>query len=63
MKFRLFLAAMPVADAYSFAILNWIPAFKLDIDISKYKNLGPYLDKIRNRKAVQIAMTEEGLLH
>lgn len=52
-----------VADAYAFAILNWIPAFKLDIDLSKYKHLGPYLDKIRNRKAVQTAMKEEGLLH
>ncbi len=52
-----------VTDAYAFAILNWIPAFKLDIDLSKYKNLEPYLDKIRNRKAVQTALKEEGLLH
>ncbi len=51
-----------VADAYAFAILNWIPAFGLDIDLSEYRNLGPYLDKIRNREAVQIAMNEEGLL-
>lgn len=51
-----------VADAYAFAILNWIPAFGLDIDISKYGNLGPYLDKIRNRNSVQTAMKEEGLL-
>lgn len=51
-----------VADAYVFAILNWIPTFRLDIDISGYKNLGPYLDKIRCREAVQTAMKEEGLL-
>ena len=51
-----------IADAYAFTILNWIPAFRLDIDISKYKNLGPYLDKIRCREAVQTAMKEEGLL-
>ena len=56
-------ADFSVADAYAFAILNWIPAFKLDIDLSKYKNLEPYLGKIRNRKAVQIALKEEGLLH
>jgi glutathione S-transferase len=35
-----------IADAYAFAILNWIPLFKLDIDISNYKNLVPYLEKI-----------------
>ena len=51
-----------IADAYAFAIMNWIPLFKLDIDISNYKNLVPYLEKIRRRKAVQIAMKEEGLL-
>ena len=51
-----------IADAYAFAILNWIPAFKLDIDISGYNKLGPYLDRIRLREAVQTAMKEEGLL-
>lgn len=51
-----------VADAYAFAILNWIPAFQLDIDLSEYKYLNPYLEKIRKRKAVQAAMKEEGLL-
>ena len=51
-----------IADAYAFAILNWIPLFKLDIDISDYKNLVSYLDKIRSREAVQKAMQEEGLL-
>lgn len=51
-----------IADAYAFAILNWIPAYKLDIDLSGYKNLDPYLDKIRSREAVQIALKEEGLI-
>ena len=51
-----------IADAYAFAILNWIPLFKLDIDTSDYKKLVPYLDKIRRREAVQIAMKEEGLI-
>jgi glutathione S-transferase len=51
-----------IADAYAFAILNWISLFKLDIDISDYTNLVSYLDKIRSREAVQKAMQEEGLL-
>lgn len=51
-----------IADAYAFTILNWIPAFGLDIDMSDYKSLVPYLDKIRRREAVQTAMKEEGLL-
>ena len=51
-----------IADAYAFTILNWIPAFKLDIDISDYDHLGPYLEKIGRREAVQTAMKEEGLL-
>ncbi|MEH6836411.1 MULTISPECIES: glutathione binding-like protein [Falsihalocynthiibacter] len=55
-------AEYSVADAYAFAILNWIPAFGLEINLSEYKNLTPYLDKIRNRDAVQTAMKEEGLL-
>ena len=52
-----------VVDAYAFAILNWIPTFAMNVDISKYKNLGAYLDKIRSRKAVQTAMKEEGMVH
>ena len=51
-----------IADAYAFAILNWIPLYKLDIDNYDYTYLVPYMDKIRNRKAVQEAMKEEGLL-
>lgn len=55
-------ATYTVADAYAFAILNWIPAFKLDIDLGKYENVSSYLDRIRSREAVQVAMKEEGLL-
>ncbi len=51
-----------IADAYAFAILNWIPLYELDIDISDYTNLVSYLEKIRSREAVQKAMQEEGLL-
>ncbi|MFT4561776.1 MAG: glutathione S-transferase [Gammaproteobacteria bacterium] len=51
-----------IADAYAFTILNWIPAFGLDIELGGYKNLDPYLSKIRSRGAVQTAMKEEGLL-
>ena len=51
-----------IADAYAFAIFNWIPLFKLDIDISNHSNLVSYLNKIRSREAVQKAMQEEGLL-
>ena len=52
-----------VADAYAFAILNWIPQYDLNfVDMSSYNNLGAYLDKIRCREAVQTALKEEGLL-
>ena len=51
-----------IADAYLFAIMNWIPTFSLAIDISNYKNLRTYLETIRSREAVQAAMKEEGLL-
>ena len=51
-----------IADAYAFTILNWIPAFGLDIDMSGFKHLGQYLENIRRREAVQTAMMEEGLL-
>ena len=51
-----------IADAYAFTILNWIPTFKVDVDLSGYRKLGRYLDKIRAREAVQAAMREEGLL-
>ncbi len=55
-------AEYTIADAYTFTILNWIPAFGLAVDISSHKHLGAYLDKIRSRDAVLTAMNEEGLL-
>lgn len=55
-------ATYTIADAYAFAILNWIPAFKLDVDLGKYENVAPYVERIRSREAVQVAMKEEGLL-
>ncbi len=55
-------ATYTIADAYAFAILNWIPAFKLDVDLGKYDNVSPYLERIRSREAVQVALKEEGLL-
>jgi len=51
-----------IADAYAFAILNWIPTYKLDIDLGGYEYLSRYLDNIRHREAVQTALKEEGLL-
>jgi len=51
-----------IADVYAFTILNWIPAFGIDIDLGDYKNLAPYLDRIRRREAVQTALKQEGLL-
>ena len=51
-----------IADAYAFAILNWIPAYKLEVDLSKHERVGPYIDRIRSREAVQTALKEEGLL-
>ncbi len=51
-----------IADAYAFTILNWIPAFGLDIDLSSYKDLHLYLGNIQARESVQKAMKEEGLI-
>lgn len=51
-----------IADAYAFTILNWIPAFGLDFDLSSYKNLRAHLDSIQARESVKTAMKEEGLL-
>ncbi len=55
-------ADFTIADAYAFTILNWIPAFGIDFDISGYKNIGKFRDKIQSRESVLTAMREEGLL-
>jgi glutathione S-transferase len=49
-----------VADAYLFTILNW--RHKHNIDISIYKNLTAYLDRVSARPKVKEAMQSEGLL-
>jgi glutathione S-transferase len=49
-----------VADAYLFTIMNWRHPHK--IDISQYKNLQTYLDRVAARPKVKEAMQAEGLL-
>jgi hypothetical protein len=49
-----------VADAYLFTIMNWRHMHK--IDISGYKNLSAYLDRVGARLKVREAMQAEGLL-
>jgi glutathione S-transferase len=49
-----------VADAYLFTILNW--RHMNNIDISAYKNLSAYLDRVGARPKVKEAMQSEGLL-
>ncbi|HET7524621.1 MAG TPA: glutathione transferase GstA [Burkholderiaceae bacterium] len=49
-----------VADAYAFAILNWVNF--LSISISPYPNLKAYLQRVANRPAVQAALRAEGLV-
>ena len=49
-----------VADAYLFTILNW--RHPLKIDISAYKNLQAYADRVGARPKVKEAMQAEGLL-
>lgn len=49
-----------VADAYLFTILNWRHMHK--IDISAYKNLVAYVDRVAARPKVKEAMQAEGLL-
>ncbi len=49
-----------VADAYLFTILNW--RHKHNIDISGYKNLAVFADRVAARPKVKEAMQAEGLL-
>jgi glutathione S-transferase len=49
-----------VADAYLFTVMNWRHMHK--IDISAYKNLSAYLDRVGSRPKVKEAMQAEGLL-
>ena len=49
-----------VADCYLFVVSNW--AKPLNVDLSPYKNVGAYLQRIAARPTVQAAMKHEGLL-
>jgi glutathione S-transferase len=49
-----------VADCYLFVVSNW--AKPLNVDLSPYKNVGAYLQRVASRPSVQAAMKHEGLL-
>jgi glutathione S-transferase len=49
-----------VADGYAFTILRWSQPLK--IDISEYKNIVAYMDRVANREKVRQALQAEGLL-
>ncbi len=46
-------------DAYLFVVLRWVQGIKYDL--AKWKNLSRYFDEMKQRKAVQQALKEEGL--
>lgn len=46
-------------DAYLFVMISWLFAFK--IEISEWKFLGHYFERIKARPAVQKSLDEEGL--
>jgi glutathione S-transferase len=49
-----------VADAYAFAIVNWVPM--VGMNLRSLPRLAAYMDRIRSRPAVQDALRFEGLL-
>lgn len=49
-----------VADGYLFTMLRWAEAHKLDL--SGFKNLTAYKDRVAARPKVQEALTKEGLM-
>lgn len=48
-----------VADAYLFTMMSWAKALKFDL--SKYENLGAYIERVASRPAVDAALAAEGL--
>lgn len=48
-----------IADAYLYTILRW--GFVMKFDMSKYKHLMAYFERIAKRPAVQAALAAEGL--
>jgi glutathione S-transferase len=49
-----------VADGYLFTMLRWADAHKLDL--SAFKNLTAYMDRVAARPKVQEALAKEGLM-
>ena len=49
-----------VADAYLFTVLNWTRGLK--IDTTPWPRISTYIERVANRRAVQKAMQEEGLI-
>lgn len=49
-----------VADAYAFTVINWCNM--VGIDLSQWKNIGPFMTRVGARPAVQAALKAEGLL-
>ena len=49
-----------VADAYLFTVTNW--AGFVGLDLSSYKNVNAFMDRVRARPAVQAALVAEGLV-
>ena len=49
-----------VADAYLFTVNSW--ARHIDLDLSPYKSLSEFQQRVAARPAVQTAMAEEGLI-
>ena len=49
-----------VADAYLFVVTTWAP--HVGVDLSAFKNLSAFMDRMRARPAVQEALQAEGLV-
>jgi len=48
-----------VADAYAFAIVNWVPW--VGMSLSAWPHLAAYMDRVRARLHVRAALEVEGL--
>ena len=53
-------SSFSIVDCYLFTLLGWTHFHKLDI--TKYKPLMAYMERVKSRPAVMSAMKEEGLL-
>jgi glutathione S-transferase len=49
-----------VADAYAFTIFSWGPHLK--VDMSPYKNIAAFMERVGKRPAVQAVFKAEGLV-